>query len=148
MAKLGCWRYNKAFVAEVSANRWSFTVVSHIRKCQAWICSGRIGLVMLQPIAKFLKNIPTKLFEYWACGLPVIVSDLPPIRPFLRDGKNGLSFDPTSAEDLGRAIAWLVRHPEECKRMGQYGQEQVHTSWNNDRQIKALVDLYIQICRR
>ena len=114
----------------------------------AWIRSGRIGLVMLQPIAKFMKNIPTKMFEYWACGLPVIASDLPPIRPFLTDGKNGLRFDPTSAADLARAIDWLVQHPGKSRMMGQHGQKQVQTDWNNDRQIKALVDLYIQICRR
>ena len=114
----------------------------------AWIRSGRIGLVMLQPIAKFMKNIPTKMFEYWACGLPVIASDLPPIRPFLTDGKNGLRFDPTSATDLARAINWLVQHPSEGKMMGQYGQEQVQADWNNDRQIDGLVDLYVQICRR
>ena len=61
-----------------------------------WIRSGRIGLVTLQPIPKFMKNIPSKMFEYWACGLPVIASDLPPIRQFLSDGKNGLLFDPSS----------------------------------------------------
>ena len=113
----------------------------------AWIRSGRIGLVMLQPIAKFMKNIPTKMFEYWACGLPVIASDLPPIRPFLMDGKNGLLFDPTSATDLARAIDWLVQHPSAGKTMGQYGQEQVQTDWNNDRQIESLVDLYVRICQ-
>jgi glycosyltransferase involved in cell wall biosynthesis len=114
----------------------------------AWIRSGRIGLVMLQPIAKFMKNIPTKMFEYWACGLPVIASNLPPIRPFLTDGQNGLLFDPTSAPDLARAIDWLVQHPGKGKMMGQYGQKQVQTDWNNDRQIESLVDLYGQICRR
>jgi glycosyltransferase involved in cell wall biosynthesis len=114
----------------------------------AWIRSGRIGLVTLQPIAKFLKNIPTKLFEYWACGLPVIASDLPPIRPFLSNEKNGLLFTPTSAEDLARVIAWLMRHPCEGKAMGQYGQEQVAKEWNNDRQIDDLIGLYEQICRR
>ena len=32
--------------------------------------------------------------------------------------------------------------------MGQYGQKQVQTDWNNDRQIEGLIDLYVQICRR
>jgi len=114
----------------------------------AWIRSGCIGLVMLQPIAKFMKNIPTKLFEYWACGLPVIASDLPPMRPFLTEGTNGLRFDPTSAPDLARTIDWLVHHPEKGKMMGQCGQKQVQTAWNNDRQIEGLIDLYGQICRR
>jgi glycosyltransferase involved in cell wall biosynthesis len=111
----------------------------------AWIRSGRIGLVTLQPIAKFLKNIPTKLFEYWACGLPVIASDLPPIRPFLTNGKNGRLFAPTSAEDLARVIGWLMRHPDEAKAMGQHGQEQVAKEWNNDRQIDSLIGLYEKI---
>jgi glycosyltransferase involved in cell wall biosynthesis len=88
------------------------------------------------------------MFEYWACGLPVIASNLPPIRPFLEDMRNGLLFDPTSAEDLARAIEWLVRHPEEAKKMGQYGQEQIQRTWNNDRQIDTLIGLYQKICAR
>jgi glycosyltransferase involved in cell wall biosynthesis len=111
----------------------------------AWIRSGRIGLVTLQPIAKFLKNIPTKMFEYWACGLPVIASDLPPIREFLQDETNGLLFNPRNPEDLARAIRRLVESPRECHRMGTNGQTQVFESWNNDRQIDTLVNFYAQI---
>jgi glycosyltransferase involved in cell wall biosynthesis len=114
----------------------------------AWIRSGRIGLVTLQPIAKFLKNIPTKMFEYWVCGLPVIASDLPPIRPFLTHGKNGLLFAPTSAEDLAHVIAWLMKNPFVGQVMGQHGQEQVFRDWNNDRQIDGLIRLYEQIRHR
>jgi glycosyltransferase involved in cell wall biosynthesis len=113
-----------------------------------WIRSGRIGLVTLQPIAKFLKNIPTKMFEYWACGLPVIASDLPPVRQFLQDERNGLLFNPRSPEDLARAITRLIESPSECHRMGTNGQTQVFESWNNDRQIDALVNFYAQICDR
>ena len=53
---------------------------------------ARIGVSPLQPIPKFLLNIPVKIFEYWACGLPVVASDLPPMRPFFRDGEAGLLF--------------------------------------------------------
>ena len=113
-----------------------------------WIQSGRIGLVTLQPIAKFLKNIPTKMFEYWACGLPVIASDLPPIRQFLQDGQNGLFFNPLSAKDLARVIGQLVESPSLCDVMGNNGQRQVHDNWNNDRQIAGLVSFYERICRR
>ncbi|MGH9818395.1 MAG: glycosyltransferase, partial [Candidatus Acidiferrales bacterium] len=53
-----------------------------------WLRTGRIGLVLLQAVPKFLKNIPSKMFEYWACGLPVLASDLPPVRQFLAEGRN------------------------------------------------------------
>jgi glycosyltransferase involved in cell wall biosynthesis len=111
----------------------------------AWIRSGRIGLVPLQPIAKFMKNIPTKMFEYWACGLPVIASDLPPIRQFLSNGKNGVIFNPSSSQDLARAIRSLVEWPNRAEAMGQYGQQQVYLKWNNEAQIDALTRFYNQI---
>jgi glycosyltransferase involved in cell wall biosynthesis len=113
----------------------------------AWIRSGRIGLVPLQPLPKFMKNIATKTFEYWACGLPVIASDLPPIRPFLTDGYNGVLFEPASARDLARAIQSLIERPERCDAMGRNGQQQVHEVWNNDSQAAGLIGFYEQICK-
>jgi glycosyltransferase involved in cell wall biosynthesis len=110
-----------------------------------WIRSGRIGLVPLQPIAKFMKNIPTKMFEYWAYGLPVIASNLPPIRPFLVDGKNGLLFNPSDPKDLARVIDWLLNHPVAGKKMGQIGREQVYTDWNIDRHVGDLLNFYQHI---
>jgi glycosyltransferase involved in cell wall biosynthesis len=108
----------------------------------AWIRSGRIGLVPLQPIAKFMKNIPTKMFEYWAFGLPVIASNLPPIRPFLINGKNGLLFNASEPGDLARVIEWLLSHPDKGKKMGELGREQVYTDWNIDRHIEDLLHFY------
>jgi glycosyltransferase involved in cell wall biosynthesis len=112
-----------------------------------FIRSGRIGLVTLQPIAKFMKNIPTKMFEYWACGLPVIASDLPPIRQFLSDGKNGLFFKPSSATDLARGIRSLLDSTSNRNAMGSYGQMQINEDWNNERQVDSLVSFYQRISR-
>jgi glycosyltransferase involved in cell wall biosynthesis len=112
-----------------------------------WLRGGRIGLVPLQPIAKFLKNIPSKMFEYWACGLPVIASDLPPIRRFVSDGKNGLLFDPSSPQDLARAIHWLIERPEEAEAIGRHGQQQIYEHWNNDHQVDRLIQFYERVRR-
>ncbi len=107
-----------------------------------WIRSGRIGLVTLQPIAKFLKNIPSKLFEYWACGLPVISSDLPPIKGFVGHGENGILFQATSASDLAQAIQQLLDRPDQGAGMGRQGQQQVQEKWNNDCQVTELITFY------
>jgi glycosyltransferase involved in cell wall biosynthesis len=110
-----------------------------------WIGGGRIGLVTLQPIAKFMKNIPSKMFEYWACGLPVIASDLPPIARFVEDGVNGVLFSPSSSKDLARAIRFLLERPEEAKAMGRIGLRLVHERWNNDHQVGQLIGLYERV---
>ncbi|MGH9895203.1 MAG: glycosyltransferase, partial [bacterium] len=114
----------------------------------AWIRSGRVGLVTLQPIEKFMKNIPSKMFEYWACGLPVIGSDLPPIARFLADGSNGVLFSPSSPRDLARAIRFLLERPEEAAAMGRSGQQLVYEKWNSDQQVDQLVHFYERIRHR
>jgi glycosyltransferase involved in cell wall biosynthesis len=111
----------------------------------SWIRSGRVGLVMLQPIPKFMKNIPSKMFEYWACGLPVIASDLPPIRRFVNDHETGLLFSPETPGSLAKAIQFMIDHPDERERMGQFGYKRVSQEWNNETQINRLIRFYERI---
>jgi glycosyltransferase involved in cell wall biosynthesis len=110
-----------------------------------WIRRGRIGVVTLQAIPKFMKNIPTKMFEYWSCGLPVVASDLPPIRQFLRDGENGLFFNPSDAEQLADKLRLLLKSPELRAQLGARGLAQINTMWNNDLQVDALIAFYKKI---
>lgn len=114
----------------------------------AWLRAGRVGLVLLQPVPKFMKNIPSKMFEYWACGLPVLASDLPPARQFLTPGKNGYFFSPTSAADLAERIAYLIRHPESARELGDAGRRMVATRWNNERQVDELIAFYGRLVER
>jgi glycosyltransferase involved in cell wall biosynthesis len=110
--------------------------------------AGRAGLVLLQPVPKFMKNIPTKMFEYWACGLPVIASDLPPIRQFLVDGQHGCLFDPKKPAELAERIAFLMSHPQQAQALGENGRRMVETQWNNESQTDALLEFYRRICAR
>lgn len=114
----------------------------------AWLRQGRIGLVLLQAVPKFMKNIPSKMFEYWACGLPVVASDLPPIRQFLVEGKNGYRFAPGSAPQLAERIGHLLSHPEECRVLGENGRQAIETQWNNNCQIDQLIEFYQRVLAR
>lgn len=111
----------------------------------AWLRQGRIGLVLLQAVPKFMKNIPSKMFEYWACGLPVVASDLPPIRQFLVDGGNGYCFAPGRAIELAERIGHLLRHPEECRLLGESGRQAIDTRWNNNSQVDQLIEFYRRV---
>ena len=108
----------------------------------AWLASGRIGLVLLQAVPKFMKNIPSKMFEYWACGLPVLASDLPPARQFLVEGQTGYLFPPASAPRLAERIADLLSRPEHARALGRAGRRRVEERWNNESQIDELIGFY------
>jgi len=113
-----------------------------------WISAGRIGLVPLQAIAKFQKNIPSKMFEYWACGLAVLASDLPPARRFVSSGENGLLFVAGDATDLAEKLRSLLAKPDLVQAMGRNGRRQIENQWNNEKQIDGLIDFYRRIAAR
>lgn len=106
---------------------------------------ARIGVSPLLPVPKFLRNIPVKVWEYWACGLPVVASDLPPIRPFFRDREYGLLVKPGDAEALARAIRQLLDNPCEAERMGLAGRRAVQERYHNEGEVKKLLSFYQRI---
>jgi glycosyltransferase involved in cell wall biosynthesis len=62
---------------------------------------------------------PVKIFDYMACGRPVIASDIEMIREI--DVKSGcvLHFEPDSAEGLASKIMSLLKSPERRRKMGE-----------------------------
>jgi glycosyltransferase involved in cell wall biosynthesis len=106
---------------------------------------AKIGVVPLQPIPKFMKNIPSKLFEYWACGLATVAGDLPPIRPFFRNCEYGFRVNPTDPDAYAEAFSRLLRNPAELELMGRRAKLAVATRLNSHREGARLIDLYQRI---
>ncbi len=118
--------------------------IDHERMAEA-LSEARIGVCPLQSIPKFMRNIPVKVFEYWACAMPVIATDLPPIRPFFRHSEAGLLCSPDRADELAQGIAWLLDHPQAAARMGRRGRELVVQRLNNSSEIHKLRRFFTEI---
>ena len=108
---------------------------------------ARVGVAPLQATPKFMKNIPTKIFEYWACGLPVVASDLPPARLFAREGEFGHLSTAGDSKAMARAIVNLLLDPLEATHMGRSAQRAVSRRMNARSEQARLLRLYTAICR-
>ncbi|MEZ5101798.1 MAG: glycosyltransferase [Thermoleophilia bacterium] len=61
---------------------------------------------------------PLKLFEYMACGVPVVASRLGQIAEVVRDGETGLLVPPGDADALATACRRLLDEPALAQRLG------------------------------
>lgn len=111
----------------------------------ALVKQGKIGLVFLPDTPKLRNNISCKAFEYMASGMPVISSDLPPERLFIKHGENGLFFEPGNAKAAADAIMELLNDPQRAQAMGDAGRESVEQYWNNERDQEELRRFYRKI---
>src|ERR1044071_5754588 len=65
---------------------------------------------------------PPALVMAFAEAVPVIASRLPMFADLVEPGRNGLLFDPGSARELARRLAWGGAVPEKMRQMGECAQ--------------------------
>jgi len=63
--------------------------------------------------------MPRQLIEAFANGTAVIASRVGALADLIEPGRNGLLFEPGSARDLARRLAWAEAFPEKMRQMGE-----------------------------
>jgi glycosyltransferase involved in cell wall biosynthesis len=111
----------------------------HIGNYLRW---AAVGWVTWQPVPKNCKNIPTKLFEYMAYGLPVVSSDLPSTQPYVQPAVNGLLTEAADPAAHAAALLRLLSDPPAAQAMGRAGRVLVETRYNWDQMSPRLLALY------
>jgi glycosyltransferase involved in cell wall biosynthesis len=107
-----------------------------------------VGLAVLRPSPNFIDSYPTKLFEYMALGLPVVVSDFPLWRRAVSEAGCGLLVDPTKPDAIADALRWLHDHPADAAAMGERGRATVLARYSWDAEFEKLRQLYDRLLPR
>lgn len=88
------------------------------------------------------------LLEAMACGLPVIVSDLPASREWVKDGWNGYIVPVRDEKTLADAIVKLIKDKKKRKLSGRRNYELVKEKANYEKHMKKMEELYELLLRR
>jgi len=91
------------------------------------------------------ENYPMSIVESFACATPVVASDIGGIPDMVRDGHNGLLFEPGNARHLADRIQYLVDHPQQAIAMGQEGRRQVETINHPERYYQQIIAIYREL---
>jgi glycosyltransferase involved in cell wall biosynthesis len=117
---------------------------------EAWarVAACQVGVAVLRPSPNFVESYPTKLFEYMALGLPVIVSDFPLWRDVVEGAGCGLIVDPADVDAVAAAIRWIHDHPYEAARMGERGRSATRAQYDWRSEFPKLHALYERVLAR
>jgi glycosyltransferase involved in cell wall biosynthesis len=106
---------------------------------------ARVGMLLFYPLPNHVNAMPTKLFEYMAAGLPMIVSDFPSWRELIGREECALFVNPLSPASVAEALLWLFRYPTQAAQMGQNGRRAVAEKFNWERESERLLATYAEL---
>ena len=76
------------------------------------------GLCFLHPTRAFCNVIPTKIWEYWSIGIPVLASDLPRQTELIRDANGGVT---GTVAELSDTLKDWIQDPMKAEALGKSG---------------------------
>lgn len=77
---------------------------------------GELDVVVIPSL--WYENSPLILLQALATHTPVVVSDVPGMSEFVRDGENGFAFERGDPASLARVLAALAEEPDLATRLG------------------------------
>src|SRR5262249_4171320 len=101
-----------------------------------------IGLLPLLPGRHVKITLPNKLFDYMAAGLPIVASDLPPLRRVLNETGAGVLFTPGDPDSLAAAIIGLLRDRAVRRRLAENGRRAALDKYNWREDEKRLLEIF------
>ncbi len=83
---------------------------------------------------------PIKLFEYMACGRPIVATSLPSIREILEDGRNALLVEPNNADLLRRGIEEALYNRQLAEKISKEARKDASQYTWEQRAKKLILD--------
>lgn len=129
-------------VAETGARNIRFHGRLKQSEAMSILASCHAGLAVLQDRPNYRESYPTKMFEYMALGLPVIVSDFPLNRRVTMECGSGFPIQPDDPQGLALVLRILHENPQLVEEMGKNGMQAADMKYNWQFEVQKLLDFY------
>jgi glycosyltransferase involved in cell wall biosynthesis len=108
----------------------------HHREHPAYLRHAQVGILPFLATEHICITLANKLFDYMGAGLPVVASDVPPMRRILEESNAGLLVPAADAKSLAGALTRLFNDRALREEMGSNGMRAVAGpyAWRNDAQ--------------
>lgn len=107
----------------------------------AYLSAADVALIPLRRLELFKGAVPSKMFDAWACGCPVVLSIDGESRQVLERAHAGVFVEPESAEAMAETIRALSTDSDRCRAYGRNGRRFVEAHYSRQAQARQLVEL-------
>ena len=88
------------------------------------------------------ENFPMTIVESFACGTPVVCSQLGGMEEIVSDHRTGLLFNPGDSYHLAKQIAWGLEHHSELAAMGRRARREYELRYTAEQNYSLLMNIY------
>lgn len=93
-------------------------------------------------LSSLFEGLPCALVEAMLCGIPVVATAVCSVPELVIAGSTGLLARPRDPRSLARALAWVLDHPGQARRLAESARAHVTTRCRRDVLGADLVEVY------
>lgn len=91
------------------------------------------------------EGLPGAVLEAMALGLPIVASDIPPVREVVEESRNALLVASASSTELAKAIVTLLADRDKALAYGRHSRKIFETRFTLQQSAERMIALYWQI---
>lgn len=88
---------------------------------------------------RFMVGASIKAFDYMACGVPLLVTNLPDWIETYVSPNYGLSCNPQDVASIVEKVKWFFEHPIERSKMAEKARIKILEDWNYEKKMDFLI---------
>ena len=91
------------------------------------------------------EGMPGAVIEAMALGLPIVATNIAPVREIVEEGRNALLTKPASAAELATAIEMLLEDGQKATAFGTRSREIFEKRYTLDQSVARMIELYHRV---